>query len=124
MQSRRWFDYYTDGGIKCAIERDESNTRSVNPIADVGAITTSNSIQKGIKPRYVTVQFPSGAIRNCVVLRPATMANLQIGGQIVNSAFEADDVVGQTGVIIYRTGEKLRRQPRSSDTGQTDNTQP
>jgi hypothetical protein len=124
MQSKRWFDYLADDGNTYAVLRDESNTRLVNGLADVGAITQFKPLPKGVKPRTVTLQFPSGAIRHCTVLKATQYSIIQIGDDYVSSAIESSDVVGTHARVIYKTGEFLRQQPKVLDTGMIDTTQP
>jgi hypothetical protein len=124
MQSKRWFDYYADDGNIYAIQRDESNVRLVNPSGDCGAITSFAPKREGLTPRSVAIQFPSGAIRHCSVLKTSQFSLINVGDVYVAGPFEANDVTGTSGRVIYKTGESLRRQPRVTDTGMLDATQP
>jgi len=121
--SKRWFDYIDDNGNTWGVLRDESNVRLVNPVADVGASTASTALPPGYSPRMVTLQAPDGAIRHIPILKAAAYAPIVNGQAFVEGSFDSE-APGTVLNVIYKTGEKIRRQPKSIDTGMTDGTQP
>jgi len=121
--SKRWFDYVDDNGNTWGILRDESNVRLVNPVGDVGAPTATNPLPRGYEPRTVTLQAPDGAIRHIPVLKAAAYSPIVNGQAFIEGSYDSE-AAGTVLNVIYKTGEKIRRQPKVIDTGMIDGTQP
>lgn len=123
LGSRRDFDYIDDAGSKWGVRLDESNTKLVNPVGDVGACTATNRAPKNLKLRKVLVTDVTGQIkRECIVLKLATYA--AITGASNYTLADTDPNATTTVAPSLKTPEKSRNIIKNFDTGLTDGTNP
>lgn len=114
--SMKWFVYTTDNGTDFAIFRDESNVEAVNAgtqdYPNAGAIQFA--LPSNVKPRVVTFEDASGAVRRDIVaLTPAIFNGLAANTTIT------DQATSLTLTYVRKKGEIVRL-PRGLDTGLTD----
>lgn len=125
--SRRWFRYLDDAGNPFAIQADESNVELINDVASTASnVNALNPLPKGIKPRKVYLQDPTGTIARVIpVLTQAQYAALNVGANYTLTANGFAGVQADTPVQIRRKDPELeRRQPFTGDTGLIDGDNP
>lgn len=121
--SLRDFTYVDDLGQAWGVRLDESNTRLVNPVGDVGVSTAINRAPKNMRLRKVTVVDITGTIkRECVVLKLLPFAALS--GASNFTLADTDSNASTTVAVSLKTPEKTRAIVKNFDTGLTDGTQP
>jgi len=121
--SRRWFRYVADDGTAYAIERDESNVELVNLTADTTAAIPAATIPSNLSPRRVTLTNADSTVtRSIPILTLARYTALNGTPTFALNGFDVDD--GENTNITSKTGEKLRRIPRTIDSGKNDGDNP